>query len=370
MRGRSRGPSWWLRFGAVLALSTGLGVVLEPVAIGQTGTVATSTVLVTQTNWYWREQATNIGGTGISPPSPLSDPTVPSGDLAVSGPEVNGQADKESYLEFDVSAIPPGSTIVSFVVKLPVDPNAGTQTTPQQVGAPPIIACLPRNSWSAGAGAESFSGKPADQCPSNAPKFATTDGGKTYSADITPIAQSWVQQGAINTGVAVTDDPSNSTSAYQVVFGPTSAITQLTASVTYQPASSAANSSGPSPSSGTGPSATLGTGSVSVPSLGTSSPSTGGFTPVSTPSATSSKPSSNSSSAPTGRSATRATLSSASSAPPGVFWLAGVLLLMLLLSISLVLGDEPVAPPTRRRKLVGALTAWQRSTASTSTEPR
>ncbi|MHB8329509.1 MAG: hypothetical protein ACYDD6_07800, partial [Acidimicrobiales bacterium] len=271
----------------------------------------------------------------------------------------------ESYLEFDVSAIPVGSTILSFVVSLPVDPSAPAEIP--TATAPPIIACTPQGAWSGGGqGGQPFSGKPSDQCATNAPKFTSNDGGKTYSADITSIAQNWLQPGVINNGVAVADDPSNSQTAYQVAFGPAQSITQLTASVSYVPATSTSTtatgtvgSSGGSPVSSVVPN--IPSGSVFV---APSAPSVDlPFAAVPTASTPSVTPPTH-----TGRRAAleHAALAGAGSIPPGGFWVVGVLLLALLLSISLVLGDETVPFSPRRRQRIGALGTLQR-TASSST---
>ncbi|MHB1712403.1 MAG: DNRLRE domain-containing protein, partial [Acidimicrobiales bacterium] len=241
-------------------------MILLPAPPAQASASVTTTVLVTQSNWFWSGQATNIGGTGISPPSPLTDPTVPAGDLAVAGPQQNGQPSKESYLEFDVSAIPAGSTITSFTISLPVDPN-GTNFAPIGSQAP-IVACTPTNNWSEGPGAQSFSGKPKDRCATSAPKVTTRNGGKIYTADIAPIAQQWVQPGGNNFGVAITDDPQNTSTAYQAVFGPATAIAQLTASVTYSP---------PAAASGGGSASGLSSGGGSASGLSSGGGSASGF---------------------------------------------------------------------------------------------
>jgi hypothetical protein len=333
-----RRRNWW-RLAAAVALPTSVGVVLSPVAAGDTGgTQVTTTALATQSTYYWHEQvqAINVGGTNVAPPTSLTDPTVPSGDVAVAGPEVNGQTDKEAYLEFDVSAVPAGSTITSFVVTLPVDPS-GQSFTPGGT-TPPIIGCTPQGAWSGGAqSGQPFAGKPTDQCATNAPKFTSKDG-KTYSADIASIAQGWVT--GVNTGVAVADDPHNSQTAYQVVFGPGSAITQLTAQMTYIPPSTSLNTPGANTAT---PVESVPPGTVNVP-LVPSGVSPSAQAPSTTPTTT--VPGSNK---PLKNSALRNS-SFASAAPPGVFWLAAVLVLALLLSASLVLGDEPSDEPERGRR--------------------
>ena len=331
----------WGRLAAALVLPASAGVVLSPVAAGDTsGPAVTTTVLLTQSTYFWREQpgAANVGGTPVAPPSPLTDPTVPSGDLAVAGPEVNNQPDKETYLEFDVSAVPTGSTITSFVVTLPVDQSSSAQSFTPSGMTPPIIACTPQGAWSGGAnGGQPLSGKPADQCATGAPKFTSKDGGKSYTADITSIAQGWLS--GINTGVAVADDPANSQTAYQVVFGPSQAISQLTGQVTYVPGSANTTLNTPGANTTT-PFDTVppAAGNVAlVPSTSPPEQTTATTAPTTGPS----KPLKNSALGAT---------SFAGAAPPGVFWVAAVLILALLLSASLVLGDEPTDEPQRGRR--------------------
>lgn len=342
-----------------LAILTGLAILLPAPPALASSSVST-TVLVTQSNWYWSGQAANVGGTGISPPSPLTDPTVPAGDLAVAGPEQSGQPSKESYLEFDVSAIPSGSTITSFTITLPVDPN-GTNLAPIGSQAP-IVACTPTSNWSGGPGAQSFSGKPKDTCATSAPKVTTRNGGKTYTADIASIAQQWMQPGGNNFGVAITDDPQNTSTAYQADFGPAAAIAQLSASVTYIPpaASSAGGASASGVTSG-GASASGVTPPDSMPGYTPDSMPgyASGGTPSSAPATPAAGNSSTSSSSPTQAVAaptTRAVPSRPTGpAPPIGFWLAVVFLALLLLAAAAVLGDTPAAPVVKGTRVARVL---------------
>jgi hypothetical protein len=335
------------RLGAALVVPASVGVVLSPVAAGDASSPQTTQVLATQSTYFWAGQvgAQNVAGTDVAPPAPVTDPTVPSGDVAVAGPEVNGQTNKETYLEFDVSAVPAGSTITSFVVTLPVDQSSQAQSFTPPNTQPPIIACTPNGAWSGGAnGAQALAGKPSDTCATDAPTFKSKDGGKTYTADIVSIAQSWVTN--VNTGVAVADDPHNSNTAYQVVFGDSTALSKLTAQMTYVPGS---NTTLDNPGANTNtPTETVPSETVNVPlvpsgvSPSEQAPST--TTPATVPSAGKPK-----------GSALRAA-SYAGAGPPGVFWIAAVLIVALLFSASLVLGDEPEDEPQRgrRRLLAGA----------------
>lgn len=239
-------PAGLLLGGIGLLSAVGSVVIgLAAPAGAQTGGPVTVKVAVSQSDYFWREQLTNVAGQGAAPPQRASDPSVPSGDLAVAGPEgpdgtqtapsqstpTQTGPEKETYLAFDLSAIPVGATIDTFRLTLPVDP-AGQNVN---VSGQEMVACAPQGDWSAGSGADSFSSKPADQCAAKPPALAAADSGKAFSVDITPIAQQWVQAGALNFGVAITDNPANNSTPYQVVFGPAAKLTGLTATVTYTP---------------------------------------------------------------------------------------------------------------------------------------
>ncbi|MHB1488607.1 MAG: hypothetical protein ACYCS7_09155 [Acidimicrobiales bacterium] len=323
-------------------------------ALAEAGT--SSTVLATQYVYFWQQQisSVDVGGQQVAPATgPYADPTVPAGDVAVAGPESSNPApgggsgpEKETYVEYDVSAIPVGSTINSFDISLPVDP-AGQNVFPSGVQAP-IIACTPKNAWAGGQqGGQSFSGKPQDSCATSAPKVASTDGNKTFTADITSIAQQWVDPNGLNLGVAITDSPQNTQTVYQVVFGPSPALEKLTATVTYTPPATTSNSAtgqqtvtvpsstGSSGGSGSGLSTpgSVFTGGSTSPSFstgtGTPTPQSGGQPTASSPTASS----------PTATVRSAAVVSTTGALPTAWFWLAGVGLLLLLLAASALLGD-------------------------------
>lgn len=220
-----------------LLLLASLGCVVLPapvLASAHASGAVTVKVPVSQASWFWRGQPGAIGNTGVAPPAQVPDPSVPDGDLAVSGPEAPAAAGlpagpiAETYLAFDLTKVPVGSTITSFVVSLPVDAK-GISADP--VGAD-IIACPVRTGWSGGLQASAYGGKPTDGCDVHSPKLKAASGHR-YTVDLAGIAQRWVQPNALNLGVAITDNPANATSIYQVVFGPASALANLTASVTY-----------------------------------------------------------------------------------------------------------------------------------------
>ncbi|HVV75780.1 MAG TPA: DNRLRE domain-containing protein [Mycobacteriales bacterium] len=235
-----------------LVITAAIGTVLLPVPTllgsAHAGTAVTVKVPLAQASWFWRGQPGAIGSTGIAPPAAVPDPEVPAGDLAVSGPEAPAAAGlpagpiAETYLLFDVSSLPVGATVTSFVVSLPVDSKG---VTADPVGAT-IIACPATTGWSGGQTAAAYGGKPTDGCDVHSPKLTAVDGGDRYTVDIADIAQRWVKPNALNLGVAITDNPTNTLTAYQVVFGPPTALTGLAATVTYTAPASEPTSAPPS----------------------------------------------------------------------------------------------------------------------------
>ena len=336
----------------VLALGCSVGVT---VFSASAQSESAPQVSLTQSTWFW--QAEVAAGQGIalpgSPPPTVPDPTVPSGDLAVSGPEAQGNAPKETYLEFDVSAIPPGSTITSFKISLPVDSSAQNLVPAGTV--PPIVACAPQVTWSGDPGPQPPSQKPTDHCDANAPKVTSTDNGKTYRVDVASIASGWVSAGGENFGVAITDDPTNTTTAYQVVFGPSSAIGKLQATVVYVPPASDNSLGGGLPASGNtstpgGLSGSATPGAATVPALlpvsaGAGTPPETAAVPQAVPTTLAGRPANIS----------PARFPAATSTPPVGFWVAGLLLAALIAVCMLELRLPPETPVTSSERGVGRL---------------
>jgi hypothetical protein len=298
------------------------------------------TVPVSQASWFWRGQVGVIGSTGIAAPVAVADPTVPGGDLAVSGPELPAAAGSpagplaETYLAFDVSEIPVGSTITSFKVVLPVDSRG---VTVDEAGAS-IIACAPKSSWAGGLFASAYSGKPADGCNAHSPRLRKGSG-HTYGVDIASIAQRWVEPDALNLGIAITDNPGNSLTAYQVVFGPGAALSKLTASVTYRVPGT--GEVGPIVASSSG------SGGAAAPSADGGSPMPGlvSVVPVG-PLPTGLPPDVAGESDPSTQAVAPIVVAdvrpAGSSAPPLGFWFALMLIVLLLGTTTFILSDPDV----------------------------
>jgi hypothetical protein len=246
---------------------------------------------------------------------------LPSGPLA------------ETYLLFDMTAVPVGSTITSFVISLPVDPK-GVSADP--AGAA-IIACPPKTGWSGGGQASAYGGKPTDACDVHSPKVSAAQDGGHYSVDIAGLAQRWVRPNGLNLGVAITDNPANSTTVYQVVFGPQSALTGLTASVTYLPPAAPPRTVAP-PSDGSGGS---GAGSGTSASGGPAPVPTFEPVPPGMPAEVAQPPAPTV--APVTPTEAMTLKSSDTSSPPLGFWVALALIVLLLGTTTFVLADPRVA---------------------------
>jgi hypothetical protein len=356
----------------LIALAAVVGC-LTPASPAWADQAKTATVPLVASAWFWSQQVSGVGAPG-SEPVALQDPTVPKGDLAVAGPEQGGKPQKETYLSFDMSSVPAGATILAFSITLPVDP-AGTNLTPSG-GADPIVACTPLGSWSPGP-AQPFSQKPDDHCPAGAPKLEAASSGKSFRVDIATIAQAWVGPGATNTGVAITDDPANTTTVYQAVFGPATALAGLSAQVTYQPATAPAPQASGTSGTGSAPPSS----SVSTPAVGANLATGPGparaATPVLAPAGTS----------PAGAGATGASATTSGSVAAGTpaaspvgaqaagtklaartraggipagFWVSGILLLLLVAGVGIVLAAPPetlASGPGRSRNLAKLLSA-------------
>jgi hypothetical protein len=344
----------------LLSVAGSAAVALAPPAGAATGGAVTVKVALTQADYFWREQQSDTAGQGVAPPASISDPSVPSGDVAVAGPEgpdgtqsapsqstaTQTGPDKETYLAFDVSRIPVGATITSFRVTLPVDP-AGQNVN---VAGQQMVACAPQGDWSADPGPDSFASKPADSCAAKPPALTTHDGGASFTVDIATIAQQWVEAGNLNFGVAITDNPSNTSSVYQVVFGPSSKLTGLTATVSYLPPVALAGVSSSLPGL-PGPAGAAATGAAPAPA-----PASGGTSqsvsapPVPAPPvAAASAPSRPAGTEPVVATRAAAEVPATSHFPGAPFVLAGVGLLALLVAAMFVLNDEnlPHAPRGR-----------------------
>ena len=339
-----------IRSAALAVCTAGAAFLCLPAAHGAPASV-TQLLPIVESSWFWTGA---LGG-----PLPNTDPAVPGGDLAVSGPTSNGQPPAETYLRFDLTGIPAGATITALSLQLPVDSSA----TFAPVGtAAPVVVCAPEASWSASTGPQPISQKPAESCAVDAPVLKSVSSGHAYKVDIASIAQQWVGSPGSNFGIAITDDPHNSTTAYQIAFGPASALKQVEASVTYTPPPASAAPSIP-------PATTPGTLPASVPTAPGFTPPPSVVTPaVTTPTVPSPglavPPPAASTTTTAPPAATPAAVKSpatASSTPPAGFWIAGLLLALVVATCWYELGRVPARATVARRRGVARLLAQRKA---------
>lgn len=287
------------------------------------------TPAVLQTAWYW-QNAYEQANPPVAETPPATEPTgVPSGDLAVA---YTGNQDKTpskmTAIAFDISSVPAGATITSFTFSLTLD-TAPTATSFAQQEAK-IEACLPTRLWPAGEQID-YTNEPTWDCGN---KAAATVNGNTYSFSIAAIAQSWITDQ--NLGVAIVNDPDATTAPFQLDF--TGAKT-IKASMTYTPPVVVPSPPPTPPPTGTGTGVGTGTTGgtvpppINVPPVVTTNGG-GGTQPVVAPST------------PTTPAASPvAAIKAASALPTSGFWIAGIVLGLLMLAASFVLGDPETPVP-------------------------
>lgn len=381
MQGRRKQRGCPSGAGRALTLVTALVVLpLVPAAAGATPraatgtTTSTATVPLSQATYFWAEQKGDVGGSGVAAPT-LPDSTITHvGDLAVSATPTDaaGHPDKETFIEFGGQAFDAAplakASVSSFLVTLPLG-AAG-----EQMGGDPaaiaLVACRPTGGWAGSdTGADNDGGRPQVDCAKPIP-LRYVAAAKAFTVDLAGLATSWAADSVGNNrGVAIRG-AATQRPPFQVAFDRS----KITTLATYTPASAAVDggqSSGTSPSgtspgsasSGSGSSGTTtdgstsGLGSGSTTSSGTASGGTvsglggtgtgtgSGSAPApvvagpATPAPAAGQPSTGSGTG-TARSLTRS--AAASSLPSAGGWLLAVVGLLVLLLVSLVIGDTDV----------------------------
>jgi hypothetical protein len=325
-------------------------VVVTAVAFPVAAPAQTSAgVPVTGGSWYWQEQVGSVNppsGTPlppVAPPGALPTPDVPAGDFPVS--VVGGQADKESFLQLDTSAIPNGSTVSSLVLTLHEDPGANGKLN---AGTATIEARAVTGYMAGGAQAAPWANRPAyDTTGPAVPGKRATDG--TWTFELAPIAARWASGDLSNNGLALVPAAPQQGQSYEVVwFGPTGATPPAVAG-TYTPpapgtpqAEAAGIEGAPSDQSAAPVSIAPDTsGDLST----TATPSVASTPSVVGPSAV----------APTRTPAGIRTIESSHRAPPWGFYLAVLAVIALIGASTLSLGELGEPEPERRGGVLRAL---------------
>jgi hypothetical protein len=258
-------------------------------------------------------------------------------------------------LAFDIGTLTPGTFVNSFTFSVTVD--SSTQAGNVGTGAQPVVACLPTQLWSPAVGGD-YTGEPAVDCSTKVkPKVK----GSTYTFEIPAIAQDWVDDQ--NVGVALVNDPDNTQTPYQVVFsGPKT----VKATMSYTPGT-------PVPAATTPPSSSLGgtsSAGSTTSSGGTVPPPAMGNVPP-PPAVTASDNGQAPQIAPTSNPQLKpvAKVSAASSLPSRGFWIGAAAFALLILLMSLVLGDQPQPAGAAGSRLDRVLRGASAETSALASRP-
>jgi hypothetical protein len=191
----------------------GLSLVGTGVAVAAPGLAGTKTAKpgVVQAAWYW-QTALRQADPPVDPNEvPVTEPSgVPDGDFAVANTASDGSSSKLSVLAFDIGSLEPGTTVDEFTLTLTLDGSPDATSINTAAAAP--VACLPTRAWPTGDPGP-MADAPAVNCTA---KVAPKVDGSTYTFQLADLAQSWVDDQ--NLGVAIVNDPANTTTPFQLVF--------------------------------------------------------------------------------------------------------------------------------------------------------
>ena len=209
---------------------------------------AVGTPLV-KSNWFF-DDPQEIGRPVVGAPAMPTPTGVPAMDLGVGYRQgepatapgavtVPAEADKVTMLGFDLSALPPGSTVGTFTIAVPVDTgDAASMALVTSPGAPLLVACRVGRSFDSGQGPTGFGNKPQTNC-SGATPVQYDPATMSYRFDITQLAQTWVDD--VNTGVSIEPDPAT-TGSFTLALKPPASVTSRATGT-----SAAAPTTAPSP---------------------------------------------------------------------------------------------------------------------------
>jgi len=318
-----------------VALLCGSATMLMLPSAHATGDGTAGTPLLQQA-WYW-QNAYEQANPPVAEAAPTTEPSgVPDGDLAVA---YTGNADKSPSkmlaLSWDLSAVPSGVSVEQFTFSLTMDTQSGA--TSFNASGAPLVACQPTRLWPALMGGD-YTNEPTVDCSK---KVTPTVSGDTYTFKIPTIAQSWFDDQ--NLGVALVPDPAATVAPFQVVF---KGAKSSHGTLTYLPPVST-----PAGSTSSGSSSAVGAGAANPAAPAPAGPAPAALPPAASdvtgsgaapPVVASSQPA-----APTTRAV--ANVRPAPAMPTGAFWLAGVVIAVVLLVSSLVLGDPVPAQATASR---------------------
>jgi hypothetical protein len=300
-------------------------------------------------SWYWQPQIAPINtpaGPVASPVGPLPTPDVPAGDFAVTA--ILGQANKESYFHLDASAIPKGSSVQQLTLALKED-AAGLNLLANmaKVAAYPIVSY-----FTDGTTAGVWNTRPSFDASVKGAATRAADG--TWKFDLTPLALKWADGSLANNGIALVADAPAAPETWQVVWSGSAPHPSVEGVIIKPAATTGQESTGTAAEQGgaAAPSDVAGASTAieSAPSSGSALASPVGSA-VSNPTAT--------------EPAATARLQlyrpaviregKPKRAPPWGFYLAGVVLVLLLLLGGVALGDRGEPALERRGSVLRTL---------------
>jgi hypothetical protein len=331
---------------AVLTVLTGPGVVLlGPVTAAQAASSQTVKPDVLQTAWFWQTAIQQANPPVAPPAAPPTEPSgVPDGDVAVANTASDGSSSKQTALAFQVGALKAGATVTKFTLSLDIDAS-GTNVNADEA---PIVACLPTRLWPAKAGASYTDAPPTDCATKATPKVD----GDTYTFEISGIAQQWV--GEANVGVALINDPDNTSTPFQAVFSVKSIKAEMTYTPPIAPPPVDTGNTGQLGGVGAGTGNGAGTGSVSTGSTAATPPAPVTLPPTGPTTTTTPDAGQQPQVAGTTPSTAPAALAKpASSSPNTAFWLAAIAIALIVVVAGVVLADDAVPVPTATTTRLG-----------------
>lgn len=333
------------------AAALAAGVQLAPASLVH----AAEPVPVVGGSWYWQPQIAPINtpaGPVASPTGPLPTPDVPAGDFAVTA--ILGQANKESYLHLEASAIPKGSSVQQLTLTLKED-TAGLNLLANmaKVAAYPIVSY-----FTDGTNAGVWDTRPSFDPNVKGAGTRAADG--TWKFDLTPLALKWADGALANNGIALVADAPAAPETWQVVWSGTTPHPSVEGVIVKPAATSGEAATGTAAESGTDA-----TGDVGTPSVTESAPSFGSA--LASPAASAlSAPTATEPAATARLQLYRPAVVSAGKpkrAPPVGFYLAAVVLVVLLLLGGVALGDRGEPPLERRGSVMRTLERRKESSA-------
>jgi len=192
-------------------LTVALGVAVPPLAAGVAHADGGTTVAtaVVASNWFYDDPGAAAGGV-----TPVMTPTsVPAGSLGVGYRAVpagapaqagTSEADKETFLEFNLAAVQKGARFTTFTVTVPVDMTDSSSALQVMTVPPALAACRSAGAFTPGKGPSPYSSAPALDCSQEVPGAFDAGTGR-YSFPVPAIAQQWLDD--TNTGLAIVPDP-------------------------------------------------------------------------------------------------------------------------------------------------------------------